>query len=57
MPHQPAFRKVHGTVALADGGVSPITADRFVLALDDGAKLDKYIGEHGTILPAGSLYK
>ena len=57
VPQQPAFRKVQGTVALVDGGFSPMTADRFVLALEDGAKLDMYIGEHGTILPAGGLYK
>jgi hypothetical protein len=57
IPPQPAFRKVHGRIALHDGGAPPITADRFVLALEDGAKLDMYIGEHGTILPAGGLYK
>jgi len=57
IPHEPAFRKVQGTVALVDGGFPPITPDRLVLALEDGAKLDMYIGEHGTILPAGGLYK
>jgi len=57
IPQQPAFRKVQGTKALEDGGFLPMSRDRFVLALEDGAKLDMYIGEHGTILPAGGLYK
>jgi hypothetical protein len=57
-PSEPAFRKVTGTVSLLDGsGCPPPSQERFVLVLEDGAKLNMYLGQWGVIIPAGGLYK
>jgi len=53
-----AFRKVRGTISSLNGaGCLPVSQERFVLVLEDGAKLNMYLGQWGAIIPAGGLYK
>jgi len=53
IPQQPAFRQVQGSMALEDGGFPPISRDRFVLVLEDGAERGALSEHRLTALASG----